>query len=243
MAKKFTWKVLLVINRLLPDNDNEYIAEVSSNGKTLRNEDIARIIKEEGSELHYETILDILNRADRHIIKYILMGYSMQTGLTHIAPRVTGNWLGSTEPFDPAKHKITCDCSITDELRKALEEVNVEVIGVKDNGARIGLLIDVESGKTDGTVTPNGNLIIEGKKIRIAPVEEDNLGIFFVSADGTEIPVTSPLVQNNPSRVVCRAPMLAPGKYTLKIVTQFSSSTTALKAPRTIVYGMTIKVS
>jgi hypothetical protein len=193
--------------------------------------------------LQYETLLDILNHSDRLRRERIQQGYSVQTGVCHITPRVTGNWIGSTEPFDPKKHKITCDLTASAELRKALEEVGVEVLGVKDSGARIGLVTDVTTGKNDGTITVGGDLIVTGEKIRIEPLDEEGLGVFFVDASGIETPVTHPFTQNDPKKIICRVPALGAGSYTLKIVTRFSQSTTLLKYPRTIVYEPALLVS
>jgi hypothetical protein len=243
MAKKFTWKVWLRLNLLTKEVENDYVAEVSTTGKTLRNEDIAQIIKDEGSELQYETLLDILNHSDRLRRERIQQGYSVQTGVCHISPRITGNWIGSSEPFDPKKHKITCDLTTTDELRKALEEVGVEVLGVKDSGARIGLVTDVTTGMTDGSITPDGDLIITGEKIRIEPLEEEGFGVFFVDINGGEIPVTHPFTQNDPKKIICRIPALGSGEYTLKIVTRYShGSNKPLNKPRTIIYNLLLTV-
>jgi hypothetical protein len=153
MAKKFIWKVWLRPNLLTKDIDNDYIAEVDTVGKTLYNTDVAQAIKDEGSELQYETILDILNRGDRIRKEHLQRGYSIMTAITHIVPRVPGNWFGSTALYDPKLHKLTCDMTPSTELYTALEEVDVETLGVKDSGARIGLMTDVTTGKTDGTIT------------------------------------------------------------------------------------------
>jgi hypothetical protein len=156
---------------------------------------------------------------------------------------VTGNWIGSTEPFDPKKHKITCDLTTTDELRKALEEVGVEVLGVKESGARIGLVTDVITGKTDGTITIDNDIIITGEKIRIEPVGEEGLGVFLVDANGIETLVTHPLTQNDPKKIICRTPILGAGAYTLKIVTRFTQGATLLNQPRTITYHQLLTVA
>ncbi|MDR1330531.1 MAG: DUF4469 domain-containing protein, partial [Tannerella sp.] len=71
---------------------------------------------------------------------------------------------------------------------------------------------------------------------------EEGLGIFFVDTAGVEIPVTQPLSLNNPKKIICRVPALGAGWYTLKIVTQFSSSTILLKESRTIVYRLPLTV-
>jgi hypothetical protein len=155
---------------------------------------------------------------------------------------VSGNWIGASTAFDPAAHKITCDMTPSTELRANLEEVGVEVLGIKESGAFIGLVTDAATGKTDGTITAGDDIIIEGDKIRVAPDGEAGLGVFFVSADGTETAVTHRLMQNDPKKVVARVPALAAGMYTLKIVTQFSNSAILLKQPRTIEYAQMLTV-
>lgn len=243
MAKKYFWKIWLRPNLLTKNVDNDYIAEISTTGNTLRNEDIAQHIVKARSELRYETILSILGERDAAVRNAVLGGSSMQDGNIHLAPRITGNWIGTDPAFDPAAHKITVDAIPTAEFRKALdEEVGVEVLGRKaDGGSVIGLVTDVFTGKTDGTVTPGGDMIITGEKIKIAPDGEEGLGVFFIPATGgAEIPLDYPVTENNPKKIVCRLPaQVYPGSvYTLKIVTRYTSGQVMLKQPRTIVYEL-----
>ncbi|MDR1073308.1 MAG: hypothetical protein LBL45_06500, partial [Treponema sp.] len=51
MAKETYWKVWLTPNRLTKDIENDFIAEVSTAGSTIRNADIAARIVAERSEL------------------------------------------------------------------------------------------------------------------------------------------------------------------------------------------------
>jgi hypothetical protein len=64
MAKMFFWKIWLRPNLLTKEVDNDCIAEISTVGNTLRNENIAQQIVKGRSELRYETILSILNERD-----------------------------------------------------------------------------------------------------------------------------------------------------------------------------------
>jgi hypothetical protein len=244
MGKKFTWKVWMLPNLLTKEVLNDSIADVSTAGDTKHNEDVAKAIKEEGSDLQVETLMDVINRSDRWKRRYLLEGYSVQDGNMHMSPRITGNWEGTKPLFDPKKHKITLDASPTAELRKSLEsEVGVEVLGMKtDGGAFIRSVTDVISGKTDGTVTVDGEIIITGEKIRIEPLGEEGLYVSFMDIYGGESPVHSPLTQNDPKKVICRVPALEDGIYKLKIVTRFSSSSALLKHPRTIMYELPIKI-
>lgn len=240
--KRFFWKAWLRLNPLTKDVENDYVAEVSTTGKTLRNEDIAQAIKEGGSELHGETILDILNRADALRRQKIQEGSSVLTGVCHISPRVLGSWIGGGAKFDEALHKISCDMTPSTELRAALAEVGVELLGVKENVAFIGLVTDAATGKTDGTITSNEDVIIEGERIKIAPEDEAGLGVFFASVPGGEIPAAHRLIQNSPKKLIVRAPSLPAGTYTMVIKTRFSAGKTMLKEPRIITYDQRITV-
>jgi hypothetical protein len=242
--KKYTWKVWLQPNKLTKEVLNDSIATVSTAGQTKRNEDVARAIKEEGSDLQLETLLDVIQRVDRWKCRFLLDGFSVQDGNMHVTPRVRGNWEGADPLFDPATHKITVDAVPTAGLRKSLDEdIHVEVLGKKsDGGAIIGLAVDATTGRKDGFITPDGDLIITGEKIRVEPLGEEGLGISFVDANGTETPVLHPLTQNDPKKVVCRVPVIGPGEYALKIVTRHSNGTTLLKTPRVLIYEIPLTV-
>ncbi len=241
---KFFWKVWLRLNLLTKDIDNDYVAEVSLQGKkAMRNADIARRIKDAGSEWKYETLISVLDQSDRTIREMVREGYSVLTGCAQFTPRVPGTWIGANAKFDPAVHKPTLDIIPSAEMRATLQEVGVEVLGVKAGGAFIGLVTDTATGVVDKTITPGDDILVEGDKLKIAPDGEEGLGVFFVDAAGTAGPVTRRLTQNDPKKLLVRVPDLAPGQYTLRVVTRFSNSSTLLTEPRTIDYGRLLIVS
>ena len=242
MAKKFLWKIWLRLNFLTKDVDNDYMAEVSTVGNTLHNKDIAQRIVEGRSELRFETILSILSERDAVVREALLGGSSTQDENVRLSPQINGGWIGADPLFDPKKHKITILATLTAGLRKALEDVGVELLGKKaDGGALIGLVTDLLTGKTDGTVSVSGDIIIAGEKIKVTPTNEAGLGVFFVDADGMAVSLDYPLSENNPKKIICRVPEMNDGEYTLKIVTRYSGSS-LLKQPRTIVYELPLKV-
>lgn len=248
MASTKFWKVWLKPNLLTKDVDNDYIAEVSTSKQTLRNEDIAQRIVDEGSEIKYDTLLSIINQHDRIIREAVCDGYSVLTGVAQFSPRVTGNWIGKSANFDPNTNKLTLDMVLSKEMRDALSTVGVEVLGVKEGGgAEIGLVTNTLDGNTDGYINPGEDILIEGTKIKIAG-DEEMCGVYFVSL-GTETEtirkVDRRLTQNLPSSIIARVPAdLEPGEYTLRIVTQFTNSgSTLLKEPRTIEYDMPLMIS
>ena len=248
MATTKYWKVWLTPNLLTKDIDNDYIAEVSTSKQTLRNEDIAQRIVDEGSEIKYDTLLSIINQHDRIIREAVCDGYSVLTGVGQYSPRVTGSWIGKSANFDPSVNKLTLDMVLSKEMRDALSTVGVEVLGVKEGGgAAIGLVTDTLTEATDGTITPGEDILIEGTKIKIAG-DPDLCGVYFIPRDAPEetiYKVERRLTQNDPSRIIARVPAtLQPGAYTLRIVTQFTSSgSIMLKEPRTLEYELPLVVS
>jgi hypothetical protein len=243
MAKaiEYIWKIRLRLNFLTQDVDNDYTGEVSTVGHTIRNEDIARRIVNERSELRYETILAILNERDGIVLESVLGGSSVQDGVVHIAPSITGLWTGADRTVDPTRQKPTVSISPTAELRDGLSKVKMEIFGVKDSGAYIGLVTDTATKAVDGHITPGGIVVITGDKLRIAPLDEPGSGIFLVDENGGKTQITQ-ISQNEPKRLTALVPPLPAGTYTLQIVTRFSNGSTLLKVARSIVYDTPLVV-
>ncbi len=242
MANEYYWKVWLRPNLLTKDDDNDYVAEVLTQKDTLRNENIANAIIKEGSEIKYDTLLSIIKQRDRIVREHLMLGYSVLTDVCQFTPRVTGKWDSETAKYDPAIHKLTLDIVPCDLTCDALSKVGIEVLGAKGEVSRIGKVTDTLTGLANGWITPNEDIQIDGDRIRING-SDSSVGIFFVAEDGkTATPVTRRLTQNDPSRIIARVPALTDGKYTLRIVTQFSKGATLLKAPRTIEYKIPLVV-
>jgi len=239
---KPTWKAWLRPNPLTA-GEKDHTASVNTVGKTLRNTDIARILKEMGSELKPETILYILNTADRIIRQEVQRGSSVLTGCCQFTPRIQGTWTSANAKFNPAVHRIGAHIIPSAEMRAMFRDVVVEVLGVKPGGAYIGLVTDTTTGLADGTMTTGDDLMIEGDKLKVFPEDEAGLGIFFVNTDGEAIPVTRRLTQNTPKKIIARVPELPAGQYTLRIATRFTAGTTMLKEPRVIEYDRPLVIN
>jgi hypothetical protein len=244
---KYLWKVWLRLNKLTP-NPKDYVAEVDTAGRTRTQQDIIDHIMEGGSEVKPETIKSILDRANGAKRFFILHGYRFFDDFMHVSPRVDGAWEG-TESFTKGKHKVTVDTALSKAMREELEDVGVEVLGVADSGARIMLVTDVATQKTDGTVTPGDDIVIAGDKIKLVGLPqpdgsmEPGIGVFFVTSGGDPLPAER-VSENQPSKLVARTPanlMPSTTGYTLRIVTRYAG-TTILKTPRVIEYDLPLHV-
>ena len=233
--KDHYWEFTLRDNPLTKDNTEDCVAEVKSGPRTLRKDDMAKEIKRTGSELKLQTILSVVSQDSEIILEALLDGNSVITDLFQITPRIIGAIDNPDAPFDPTIHHLTLDIVPTKMVREALKKVKVINNGVKGDVARISLVTDTLTGLTDGTITPNEDIMITGNLIKIAG-DESVAGIFFVAEDGTTKKISRRLTQNDPSKIIARVPALADGSYTLRIVTFYNSGSTLLKNVRTLEY-------
>jgi hypothetical protein len=155
---------------------------------------------------------------------------------------VLGKWIGEHPVYYEDEHKKTIRAVQTVEMRGALDDVDVEVLGTKtDGGAYISLVTDVTTGKTDGTITPGGLIVITGDKIKIDPIDEGGLGIFIESLVGGTAYLPGPYAHNTSKEIIALVPPLADGPYTLYVVTR-STGSRLLNDPRKIVYTLALYV-
>jgi hypothetical protein len=127
-------------------------------------------------------------------------------------------------------------------LRRELENVTVEILGVADTGTVIAQITDVKTGSVNDLLTPGRPLKIEGHKVKIAGDNPAN-GIYFVNlttAERTGVDA-SDIVTNNPSELIVVIPDLGTGTYSLEVTTQYAVSF-LLKEPRTATFDKTLTV-
>jgi hypothetical protein len=169
-------------------------------------------------------------------------GFSVNTGWYTAGPQVRGVANTPQEQYDKDKHSLLFEFHQGSLLRKELENVNVEIIGVADTEAAIAQVIDVKTGSVNDLLTPNRNLKIAGYKIKIAGENAAN-GIYFVNrvtAERTKVD-SSDIVINNPSELIVVIPELAAGTYLLEVTTQYAVGS-LLKEPRTATFDKTLTV-
>lgn len=157
-------------------------------------------------------------------------GFAINFGYFSISLKIRGVFDSPTDTYDPARHSLHFQITPGIFLRNELQYVRVKTMGVKRDAIYIALVTNSLTGLTDGMITPNEDIIIQGNRVRIAPNDgsDPDVGIFFVASDGTATPVTRRLTQNDPSKVIARVPVLPPGSYTLRIVTKASQSNKSL---------------
>jgi hypothetical protein len=233
------WNAYLEENHLT-DDPTDYVAIVRAAG-VRRMDDIVEGCMEGGSDVRPEIAKAILERANQVKSNFLLAGYGVHDGLTLYAPQILGKWKGR-EPFDRNKHKLTINANLSTDFRKELRHVGVHIVGLKVPVAYISLVTDRATGKTDGAITPGDDILIEGGRIKLLGLPQEDgalepgLGIFLVPTSGGA-PINLPRFDyNTPSHIVARvvSPLPSGVTFRLRIITRFTHSYTLLKTPRII---------
>lgn len=235
MAEEIKYQIngQLADNTVTTDNKEDMILVPVSIG----NADEERIIAEmmaEDSGLRRETILHV-HALEKRVVKRLLMsGYSVNNGLYYASTSFRG--VIESNKWDAAKNSIVVNFNMGADLREAVKNTTVNIIGEKGAAMYIGGVTDASTRATDASATAGRAFTLKGSKLKVAGTDE-SVGITLTSADGTVTRITEDLmVKNNPSEVIFIIPAtLADGTYQLKLTTQCSSnSKQLLKTPRSV---------
>ncbi|MFX1667629.1 DUF4469 domain-containing protein [Riemerella anatipestifer] len=227
-----TLKAWLRPNLLTKDDPNDFVA-VPLLGDSLGITEIIEAPKKEGMEIQTETAVDIITRFNRKASELVLNGYSVNTGLVYMRPAIKGVFYDKT--WDKEKHSVYVNVNQGLDLRKAVADTKVEVLGEQSSPMSVFSITDKATGKADGTLSKGKNAEIKGTFIKIDGNDPKN-GIVFKNIDNQqEVKLSSEhIVLNEPSRLLILVPTdLEAGNYELSLTTQFTKGNTLLKDPRT----------
>ena len=230
---KHTLKGWLVDNAVTTDDKEDKILQLESAG-SLTLADIIDEMKKEDTGLRTETLEHAMKLFNRVVSDLLLNGFAVNTGLFHAVPQFRG--VVRNGQWDPEKNSIYVSFTQDKELREAIAETSVNILGDKSSGMYISGVEDAATHAVDGLMTPGRNFIVTGRLLKVAGGEE-GVGITLVPEGEGEPVVIEPdmLAVNNPSQLVFLIPAELPsGVYTLTITTQYNTSTRLLKEPRSV---------
>lgn len=226
----------------LTEDPNDYTAQVSSSGSVGVQDVIDELVKE-GVELKRETIVDVITRFNRKSADMVLSGYNVNTGLVYMRSIIKGAFYGKT--WNPEVNSVYVSITQGLELRNAVAETTVEILGEQADPLEIVSLTDQTTGKTDGTLTKGRNAELKGSYLKIAG-DNPSCGISFQNVD-TEVITkleAADIVLNEPSRLLIFVPAaLVAGEYELTVSTQFSGGGKPLNQPRSVTFGLPVILS
>jgi len=212
--------------------------------KSLNEDDLIAIAVSQRTDLNPITLKASMDILQSVAIAQIVNGASVSFGLGYINLGVNGVFVGDHSNWDSAKHSLSVRITPTAKLRKAVKACRVEVRGMAPSGATVNTVTDVTTGEVNNRLTPGGGVKVTGTRIKIAG-EHPSVGIRLINQETSGIivlPATS-LLLNDPSKITFIAPIaLVAGDYKISITTQFSTSNTLLKEPRSYIFDYVLNV-
>jgi hypothetical protein len=204
--------------------------------------DIIEELKREGMELNPATVLDVITRFNNMCINMVMQGQHVNNGLVHMHPSIKGLFFDKI--WNPKTNSVYISISQGKELREAIAETKVEILGEHPDPTTIFTLTDLSTGTSDGTVTRKFNAEVKGTYIKVTG-DDPTCGVYFSNEDW-QIDYKLPneyIVLNEPSRILILIPEgLEPNTYEMRIVTQYASSGKHLKKPRSVEYQLPVTV-
>ena len=241
----FKWYYDLRENTITKDVKEDYVASPRKL-LSLTPKDLAFRIAEERTEYRADTIENIINIYEDMLIKALCEGNTYVPRVAQYQPSITGVFSGTGE-IDPEKNKCQINITPTATLKdKLAKEVVLEYSGRRmDLGdTNIAEILDMTTGKTDGTVTPGSMVQLKGNKIKCVNADGSGIGkltLYNDAESGEEVPVLG--VNEPPKIIFVFSTGLLAGEYSLEIETYFTSGTTMLKEPCTLVCPLKLKLS
>lgn len=194
-------------------------------------------------DVQFETIVGICNRMVDAAVKRLKMGCTVNFGICHARPSVSGAFYGRNPKFDPEVNSIGVSLSATQAVREAMKMARVEVVGQAQTGPVVNYVVDIRTGEKNGKITPGRNLKIFGQRIAIMGEAAAN-GVVFVNVNVNGRVAVEPedVVDNTPSQLTVVIPELEAGEYYLEVTTQYSNGKMTVKEPRTYHFEQVLSV-
>lgn len=171
------------------------------------------------------TVASVLNAYANTVLKVLAAGNAVkfgELGTFYIAGKGTVN----SETGKPA---LTVKFTATKILKDAVQNVEVASSEYIAPSGLIATVTEVSTGKTDGTLTANGSVLLEGSSLKVGG---DDSGIWFAaigengefSGDmSTWTKVEAALIYNQPSKLLFAIPQsLTNGRYKIVVRTRYA---------------------
>lgn len=173
----------------------------------------------------------------------LTQGYNINTGYFKAAAKINGTFNSSNDEFDSERHKVNFKFSQGDTMRKIATETKAEILHIIPFNFVIGEVTDCFTDSVSELLTPGGNLIIDGVKIKLIG-DDPTIGVYFINestGERTKVPANEVALNQN-NKLIIIIPHLEIGEYRLEVVTQYSGSGTPLNKPRSCSLVQTLKV-
>jgi hypothetical protein len=232
----------------LPGKEGQYIARIDNEAVLTIEEVCAALIKRGGFTGDYNTLVMCVKCFFDEVAYQLCDGFGVKNRYFSMHPVVGGYFRGPEEANDRKAHPVGFSFHVLPPLRDLADLITIEASYAKPGGY-IDTVTDFESQTPDNTtpdnrtLTPGGLFMASGYNIKISGNRPEN-GVYFVSVTdpARRIKAEGGFAENQKNKVIGKIPSLAPGAYTLEIVTQYSRGSFLLQEPRTIAFSEELTV-
>ena len=223
---KYQINVQIADNTVTKDDPNDKIFVIVSLGTADKERIIAEMM-DMNPGVEPEMMRLVLDLEKRAVKRLLLNGMRVNNGLFEAVPQCRGLVRGTA--WDPEANEIYVNFTQGKELREAIADVVVNVIGEKGAAMYLSSSLDAATGLGLFNATAGANLTLTGKNIKVVG-DDPSVGITLTEIKAGAIGL------NQPSKLIFLVPAsLAAGDYTLTITTQFGgNSNSLLKTPRAL---------
>ncbi len=192
-----------------------------------------------------EQIVSTWKNINCAVLDRVANSCSVDTGLCLCSTRISGTFATDSEAFSRERHGIDMAFRTNSYVRDKLAGLSVVIRQGNSVKPQISGVRDLESGSCE-ELTPGGFLEVTGSNLALLGKDEA-VGLYFMNEDDPSMSVVlkaEKMGVNSPSRLACVVPAtLAPGRYRLKVVTQFMHGRTQRKEPQSFTYDRSFSVT
>ena len=171
--------------------------------KSVGFEELATRISKMGSTVTRTDILAVFEDLVTLSKDLLVEGYRINMGdLCHLYPKIKGTFVGQTDVFDLARHKVEFGARVPEKTKKLMRpEVMMEKKEVVQRAPNIEAFTDGDSGSINATMTMGNVGLVVGKRFSFDATQADE-GLYIVdSADSAEAVKVTSFSEKLPSKL------------------------------------------
>lgn len=230
-SKKLTISLQIKDNTITSQDSTDKLFEVFPQGSLSQDAIIEEIVETLGGDSHY--IKRVLLKEKQIIKRALMMGQHVSNELFNA--RMLCRGVVYDGRWNPQVNSLYINFQQSKELREALDNLSIRVIGEKQESRYISSCRSLSVKRKEGEIVAGDSVEILGKNIKVVG-SHPSVGIELISENGNNMRIAeNKIIVNKPSKLILLLPENLPrGAYTLMITTQYSPGSTLLKNPRII---------
>ncbi|WP_299583392.1 DNA-binding domain-containing protein [uncultured Sunxiuqinia sp.] len=200
----------------LTSDPGDYMA-VTTNGTSLNQDDLVKLMLVRGSTLTETDILAVLKMEREVVCEQAAMGNHITTPLFNIGLSIKGVFHGLDDSYDPGRHMVRLNLAPGLELRQTASSISPQKVKAEKVRPVIEQFVDVSLNSVNEQVSSGGLARLRGSYLKYDPADPAQ-GIFFIDATNNETRVTV-VSLNKPGELHFLVTQLAPGEYQVEVRT------------------------